>query len=46
MAQILNSRSGEGTLLQVDGEAIEATEVKHKGDVADERPESWRKPLC
>ena len=29
VAQILNSKSSKGTLLQFDGEAVEAAEVKH-----------------
>ena len=33
VAQILNSRSSEGTLLQVDGEALEVAEVEHTAEM-------------
>ena len=33
VAQILNSRSCKGTLLQVDGEAMEVAEVKHTAEI-------------
>ena len=43
VAQILNCRSSEGTLLQVDGEALEAAEVKHTAEMLLMRPESCKK---
>ena len=33
VAQILNSRSSKGTLLQVDGEAMEVAEVEHTAEM-------------
>ena len=33
MAQILNSRSSKGTLLQVDSEAMESAEVEHMAEM-------------
>ena len=43
MSKILNLRSIQNTLLQVDGEAMEAAEVKGGGEV-DNQLGSWRKP--